>query len=236
MGQKEAFRQAFCFATENKIVSLAEIRIPIAAFRLSRQKKPSAWGACRGLKFGKAFPILDIHFIPVIQACTSQPPVIDQKTKGLNQVQLTPRRQTEPGDISGIRRNFRFDKHNVEHAFVKTKKAPQRPRRFFRREGNNIAGSVSRTQLRRFDRFDIYPSTVPVETYNAVYQSENRIIPTQPDVFPRQKFGSSLADNYVARDPLLAAKFFYTQAFTTAVASVLDTTLPFFMSHTSKLQ
>jgi len=55
-------------------------------------------------------------------ACASQPPVVDRKTKGLNQVQPTPRRQAEPGDISSIRGNFRFDEHNVEHASVKQKK------------------------------------------------------------------------------------------------------------------
>ena len=93
-------------------------------------------------------------------------------------MQPAPGRQAKSGDISGIRRNFRFDQHNVEHASPKTKKAPQRSRRFFRREGKSISGSVARTQLRRFNRFDIYPATVAVETYNAVYQGKNGVIPT----------------------------------------------------------
>ena len=87
-------------------------------------------------------------------------------------------RQAKPGDISGIWWNLWFDEHDVEHTTAKTKKAPQCPRRFFRREGMLIAGLVGRTCLRHFDRFDIYPATAPVEPDNSVYQSKNGVIPT----------------------------------------------------------
>jgi hypothetical protein len=90
--------------------------------------------------------------------------------------------------------------------------------------------------LRRFDLFDIYPATVTIETYNAVYQSENGVIPTQTDIPPRQKLRSALPYNDVPGDHLLAAEFFYTKALANAVASVFDATLTFFVSHASKLQ
>ena len=93
-------------------------------------------------------------------------------------MQLALGRQAKPGDVSGIRRNFWFNEHHVEHTTPKTKKAPQCPRRFFRREGMLIAGLARRTYLRHFDRFDIDPATTPVKTYDAVYQSKNGVIAT----------------------------------------------------------
>jgi hypothetical protein len=90
--------------------------------------------------------------------------------------------------------------------------------------------------LRRFDLFDIYPATLTVETYNAVHQGENGVIPTQTDIFPGQKLRSALPYNDVPGDHLLAAEFFYTKALANAVASVFDATLTFFVSHASKLQ
>jgi hypothetical protein len=73
----------------------------------------------RGIEFSKVFPVLDIHLMPIIHTCASESPVINGKTKRFNQMQPTLSRQAEPGDISGIRRNFRFDQHNVKHVLAK---------------------------------------------------------------------------------------------------------------------
>jgi hypothetical protein len=118
VGQKEVFRQPFCFATEHKIISLAELRIPIPSFGFRRQKKSSDWGLGRSFEFSNAFPVLDIHLMPVIHSSATEPAVIDGKTKRFNQVQPTLGRQAKSGDIPCIRRNFRFDQHNVEHVCV----------------------------------------------------------------------------------------------------------------------
>ena len=136
------------------------------------------WRPGCSFEFSEVLPILDVHLMPVIHPCALEPAIINGKAKRLDQVQPALGRQAESGDISSIRRNLRFNQHNVEHASPKTKKAPQRSRRFFRREGKSISGSVARTQLRRFNRFDIYPAAFTVETYNAVYQSENGVVPT----------------------------------------------------------
>src|SRR5580700_12294181 len=101
-------------------------------------------------------------------------------------------RQAKPGDISGIRRYLWFNQHDVQHTTAKTKKAPQCPRRFFRREGMLNAGLVGRTCLRHFDRFDIDPAATPVKPYDTVYQSKNGVIATQSNIPARQKLRSAL--------------------------------------------
>jgi hypothetical protein len=121
-------------------------------------------------------------------------------------MQPASRRQAQAGDISGIRWNFWFNQHDVQHTTAKTKKAPQRPRRFFRREGIFDAGSVGRTNLRHFHWFDVDPATTSIEPYDTVYQSKNRVIATQPDVFAWQKLRSALPDNDVSSHHLLTPK------------------------------
>src|ERR1700731_1035089 len=143
-------------------------------------------------------------------------------------------RQAKPGNVSRIRWNLWFNQHDVEHTTPKTKKAPQSPRRFFRREGSFFAALAGRTQLRRFDRFDIHPATTSVKPYDAIYKSKNCVIATQPDIFARQKFRSALANNDVPSHYLLAPKFLNAQTFADAVPSVLNTALTFLVRHTSE--
>jgi hypothetical protein len=81
------------------------------------------------------------------------------------------------------------------------------------------------------DRIDIDPPASPIEAHVSIHQRENRVIAAYSDIFPRQKFGSTLTDNDVTRDNDLATKFFHTQPLADAVAAILDAALSFFMSH-----
>jgi hypothetical protein len=100
--------------------------------------------------------------------------------------------------------------------------------------GNPATGLVIRAYLRHFDRLDIDPATVLIEPNNAVYQSEDRIVPTQPYIFPRQKLRTALANDDVTGNHSLAAELLYAQAFANAVASISNAALTFFVRHTSK--
>ena len=115
---------------------------------------------------------------PVIHARAFELRIVQLETERLDQMQPALCRQAKSGDVSGIRRNFWFNQHHVEHTTPKTKKAPQCPRRFFRREGMLIAELARRTYLRHFDRFDIDSPTTPVKPYDTVYQGKNRVIAT----------------------------------------------------------
>src|SRR6266404_3247778 len=81
------------------------------------------------------------------------------------------------------------------------------------------------------DRIDIHPSPSPIEAHISIHQRKNCIIAAEPHISSRQKFRPALADNNVASDNHLAAKFFHAQPFADAVAAVLDAALSFFMSH-----
>src|SRR5215469_4985300 len=81
------------------------------------------------------------------------------------------------------------------------------------------------------DRIDIYSASPAIEANITVHERENRIIPAKTDIFSRQKFRPTLADNDVTGDDQFATEFFHTQPFTDAIAAVLDAALSFFMSH-----
>ena len=81
---------------------------------------------------------------------------------------------------------------------------------------------------------DIDPATFAVEADGAVHEGENRVIAAQADVLARHEPGAALADDDVAGDDDLRAKFLHAEAFADAVASVFDGSLTFFMSHTEK--
>ena len=109
IGQKETFRQPFCFTTEHQKIALAKLGIPIPALGLGCQKKSPGRGASRSFKLSQVFPMLDVHLVPVVHAGAPKLAVIDRKTKGFHQMQPALRRQAKPSDISGIRRNFWFN-------------------------------------------------------------------------------------------------------------------------------
>src|SRR5436305_14028501 len=61
-------------------------------------------------------------------------------------------------------------------------------------------------KLFRGNRIDIDPTSATIETHAAVNQSEDGVITTEPNVFSRQEFCPTLANNNVARNNHLAAE------------------------------
>jgi hypothetical protein len=86
----------------------------------------------------------------------------------------------------------------------------------------------------RQSRFDIHATTVLIEAYNTVYEGEDGVIPTKPNILSRQKLGTALANNNISGNDLLTAELLHAEAFANAVASVLDAALTFLMCHTLK--
>ena len=85
-------------------------------------------------------------------------------------------------------------------------------------------------------RIDIYPPAGAVEAHVAIDQGKNRVIAPESDVLARQKFRPALAHDNVAGHDQLAAKFFHSQPFADAVATIFDAALSFFVSHFKKLK
>jgi hypothetical protein len=97
--------------------------------------------------------------------------------------------------------------------------------------GGKLLPSLIRAHLRQ-GRIDIYTTTVSIEAYNTVYEGEDGVIPTKPNILSRQKLGAALANNDISGNDLLATELLHAQAFTDAIASVLDAALTFLMCHT----
>ena len=78
---------------------------------------------------------------------------------------------------------------------------------------------------------DIYAASFAVEIDTAVNQGENRMIASQAHVLSGVPLGSALPDNYIAGNDSLSSKLFNSQSLAAGVASVLDRSLSFLVSH-----
>jgi hypothetical protein len=78
---------------------------------------------------------------------------------------------------------------------------------------------------------NVHPPAIAVELHTAVNESKEGVISSQTNVSTREKFRAALAQDDIAGDDGLAAKFLYTKALACAVASILDASLSLFMSH-----
>jgi len=86
------------------------------------------------------------------------------------------------------------------------------------------------------NRDDIDASTFLVERNFAVAQSEQRVVPTSPDVAAGMPFGATLASQNVACKDGFPAKFLDASPLRVGIASVAAGTLSLLMSHYCKLQ
>lgn len=75
-----------------------------------------------------------------------------------------------------------------------------------------------------------------VEEYAAVHQGENGVVTAHAHALAGVPLGAALADDDVARDYFLAAEFFHAEALAAGVATVLDRTLTFLVSHKIKMK
>jgi hypothetical protein len=78
---------------------------------------------------------------------------------------------------------------------------------------------------------DVHLAVGPVELDQAVDQSEEGVVAADADVRPGAETRAALADDDVAGDDRLAAKFFHAEAFADAIAPVAYAALTFFMRH-----
>jgi hypothetical protein len=74
-----------------------------------------------------------MNLVPVVHSGALKIAIVDRKPKRFNQMQPAARREAKTGDISSIRRNFRFDQCNVKHA-RKKKRLNERGAFFIGRE------------------------------------------------------------------------------------------------------
>jgi len=100
--------------------------------------------------------------------------------------------------------------------------------------GGKLLPSLIRAHLRQ-GRFDIYTTTVSIEAYNTVYEGENGVIPTKPNILSRQKLSAALANNDVSGNDWLATELLHAEAFANAIASILNAALTFLMCHTLEI-
>ena len=97
-------------------------------------------------------------------------------------------------------------------------------------EAFSLALKLNNNSVRR-RRDDVDTAAVLVELDRAVFQREQSPIAADADIDTREKFAAALTDENAASGDNRAAKFFDTETFAVAVASVLYAALTFFMCH-----
>ena len=111
---EETLWQALGLASENEMIATLELLVPIRPFCLRRQKQKSSVSRIPAQSF-KRRPGAHITFIPVIHARAAQRLFLKRKPQRLDEMEAGACSEAEAGDVAGIRRNFRFDKHDMEH-------------------------------------------------------------------------------------------------------------------------
>src|SRR6185369_7615552 len=79
------------------------------------------------LKLRPPWPALPLDLAPIIHPGSLQFPVVELEPQRLDQVKPRPRGGAEPGDVAGVRRNFRFDENDL-HDCKRLSTAPVRVR------------------------------------------------------------------------------------------------------------
>ena len=83
-------------------------------------------------------------------------------------------------------------------------------------------------------RIDVDPTAILVEADISVNQRKERVILATTNPLARVPLGTTLTNEDVSSNDFLTTKFFHTTALTIAVATVLNTTLSFLVSHILK--
>ena len=78
---------------------------------------------------------------------------------------------------------------------------------------------------------NIHAAAFAVEEHLAINQCKKRVVAAHADANARMHLGAALADDDVAGDDRLTAKFFHAEAFAAGIATVFDGALSFFMGH-----
>jgi hypothetical protein len=80
-------------------------------------------------------------------------------------------------------------------------------------------------------RINVHATTFAVEADSAVHEGEDGVVAAETDVLAGHELRAALADDDIAGDNRLAAEHFNAETLADAIASVLDGSLTFFMSH-----
>ena len=77
----------------------------------------------------------------------------------------------------------------------------------------------------------VHAAATPVGLHLAINEGEDGVVAAEADILAWKELRPALADDDVAGDDDLAAEFLDAEALADAIASVLDGSLTFFMSH-----
>src|ERR1700736_1846584 len=119
---EQTLRKPPRFSAKNKIIVRLELSVPVIALGFSRKQQTAGWGTRGRFECVQVFPILQIHLMPIIHACTTKLTIVYREAERFDQMQPASGCQAEPCHVPGIWRNLWFNEHNVKHVSVKQKK------------------------------------------------------------------------------------------------------------------
>ena len=234
---QETLWQASRLPAKEQVISWLKALFPVRPRCLRSQKVALRLTGC--LKEGReGGPHPHIHIRPVVESGPLQRSVIDGKPQRFHEVQHGASGQAKAGDVPRIGRNLGFDQDDVEHGLGENERTgeetPAGSSEMRKRWGPEEADPAMDLVRASGDRINVDPAAVAIETDVAIDEGEQGVIPATADVFARLPLGAALADDDGTGENGFTAETLHAEALAAGVATVLDTTLTFLVSHDLK--
>ena len=111
---KKTRRQPLRLASKDQKITILETGIPVGPIHLAaKEEKPSVRILIPQL-FPRS-PSPEIQALPIVHTGPANGPVVNREAKRAHQVQAGTGSNAESGNITGIRGNFGFNEHHVNH-------------------------------------------------------------------------------------------------------------------------
>lgn len=112
---QQGFRQPAGLASKDQIIAVGIAFVPVRPLGFCGEKKVSG-ARIIGLQIFERSPLPDVATCPVIHSRATERLFLQGKSERANQVETGAGGEAKSRDISRIRRNFRLDENNVQHA------------------------------------------------------------------------------------------------------------------------
>ena len=108
------------------------------------------------------------------------------------------------------------------------------PQKNLTEASDEVLQNLARRSLVGFSQSNVNATAFFIKVNIAIDQRENRVIFPDANVAAGMPLGATLTEDDIASDHFLATKLLHAKTLTARIASVLDGTLSFLMSHGAK--
>lgn len=105
----EPIRCTRSLVTKNEAVVLGKLHFPEALGGMRGEQPKFLWSDGAGAKRWPVGVFMDIERLPIIHAGTSEISIVDDESKGMNQMKAGSRQRAHPSNVARVRGDFRLE-------------------------------------------------------------------------------------------------------------------------------